>query len=106
MTELSFAQKAVIHAEAIGDAIRERDRQRFSEGFTLDRDDLYQTPALAQAAACYTDPDGGKPPARWPWKRAWWKPKTRRQDLVRAGALIIAEIERLDRAAKREELGK
>jgi len=35
----------------------------------------------------------------WTWERAWWKPTTRRRDLVKAGALILAEIERLDRAA-------
>jgi hypothetical protein len=37
----------------------------------------------------------------WPWSVQWWKPKDRRRDLVRAGALIVAEIERLDRAAAR-----
>jgi hypothetical protein len=37
----------------------------------------------------------------WPWSREWWQPKDRRRDLVRAGALIVAEIERLDRAASR-----
>ena len=38
-------------------------------------------------------------PFGWPhtWDASWWKPKDRRRDLVRAGALIIAEIERLDR---------
>jgi hypothetical protein len=35
----------------------------------------------------------------WPWEDKWWKPKDRRRDLVRAGALIVAEIERLDRLA-------
>lgn len=35
----------------------------------------------------------------WPWSGEWWKPKDRRRDLVRAAALIVAEIERLDRAA-------
>lgn len=34
---------------------------------------------------------------RWPWPSKWWKPKSQRRDLVRAGALILAEIERLDR---------
>lgn len=29
----------------------------------------------------------------WPWSMTWWKPKDRRRDLVRAGALIIAAIE-------------
>lgn len=39
------------------------------------------------------------PPRNWPWHRVWWKPSTRRRNLVKAGALILAEIERLDRAA-------
>jgi hypothetical protein len=33
----------------------------------------------------------------WPWGGNWWKPKGRRRDLVRAAALIVAEIERIDR---------
>jgi len=35
----------------------------------------------------------------WPWAEKWWKPKNERRDLVKAAALILAEIERLDRAA-------
>lgn len=38
----------------------------------------------------------------WPWDREWWKPKDRRRNLVRAAALLIAEIERLDRAEDKE----
>lgn len=40
-------------------------------------------------------------PDAWPttWAEDWWKPKNPRRDLVRAAALLIAEIERLDRAA-------
>jgi hypothetical protein len=38
-----------------------------------------------------------KIPALWPWGAHWWKPKTGRRDLVRAAALLVAEIERLDR---------
>lgn len=38
-------------------------------------------------------------PRLWAWHSRWWKPKDRRCNLVRAGALIVAEIERLDRAA-------
>jgi hypothetical protein len=34
----------------------------------------------------------------WPWADKDWKPKDRRRDLIRAAALIVAEIERLDRA--------
>ena len=36
----------------------------------------------------------------WPWEEQWWNPKNPRRDLVRAAALIVAEIERLDRAAQ------
>lgn len=41
----------------------------------------------------------------WTWDRSWWKPTNRRRDLVKAGALILAEIERLDRAAPEAEGG-
>jgi len=33
----------------------------------------------------------------WPWDSRGGSPKTRRHDLIRAGALIVAEIERIDR---------
>ncbi|HHW2459226.1 TPA: AAA family ATPase [Pseudomonas aeruginosa] len=35
----------------------------------------------------------------WPWDEQWWKPTSARRDLVKACALALAEIERLDRAA-------
>jgi hypothetical protein len=54
------------------------------------------------------DDDGGgrgdEAPS-WSKQIAWWKPKDRRRDLVRAGALIVAEIERIDRAAARKAGG-
>lgn len=34
-------------------------------------------------------------PIGWPWAAEWWKPKTPARDLVRAGALCLAEIDRL-----------
>ena len=37
----------------------------------------------------------------WPWAEKWWKPGERRRMLVKSAALILAEIERLDRAAER-----
>ena len=36
----------------------------------------------------------GITPPHWPWALNWWKPKDRRRDLIRAGALIVAELER------------
>lgn len=40
-----------------------------------------------------------KAPKNWPWNAEWWKPSDRRRNLVKAAALILAEIERLDRKA-------
>ena len=41
----------------------------------------------------------------WPasWDDENWKPKDSRRDLIRAAALIVAEIERLDRATSLPE---
>jgi hypothetical protein len=41
----------------------------------------------------------------WPskWAEHWFKPKDPRRDLVRAAALCIAEIERLDRADAKKQ---
>jgi len=36
-------------------------------------------------------------------ERGWWKPKGPRRDLIRAAALIVAEIERIDRRAPTPE---
>jgi len=40
-------------------------------------------------------------PANWPWARKWWKPKSPIRDLVKSGALIAAEIDRLQRESER-----
>lgn len=86
---------------ALADIAAERRRQIEVEGWTPANDAAHSLGELAQAAACYADPSvrPDRPPANWPWHSKWWKPKDRRRDLVRAGALIVAEIERLDRLA-------
>lgn len=85
------------------DVLRERLRQKEVEGWTPEHDDEHDEGELAMAAACYAyQADAsvqGAPPFGWPWDREWWKPGDRRRMLVKAGALILAEIERLDRAA-------
>lgn len=83
------------------DVIAERERQKQAEGWTSEHDDRgHPNGELALAAACYVlhGAEEAAPPA-WPWSWTWWKPKNRRRNLVRAAALLIAEIERLDRAA-------
>lgn len=97
---------------ALRDVVAERTRQRAEEGWTEKHDDAHTDGSLARAAACYilTDdwPGPGIPDSvhrHWPrsWSWSWYKPKDRRRDLVRAGALILAEIERLDREEQRKK---
>lgn len=88
---------------AIMDILAERTRQIAVEGWTPEHDDDHVDGALANAAACYAygeiiDTQTGY--HLWPWSDDWWKPKDRRTDLVRAAALLIAEIQRLDRRAR------
>lgn len=87
------------HTDAAMSVMAERDRQKSAEGWTPEHDDEHSTEELAFAASCYATADQDEPPpAVWPWAREWWKPAGRRRSLVKAGALILAEIERLDRA--------
>lgn len=89
---------------AILDVIAERQRQQSVEGWMPEHDDEHCNGELAMAAVCYINEtetvnrNGGKPWG-WPWDASWWKPNARRRNLVKAGALILAEIERIDRAA-------
>lgn len=82
---------------------RERERQIEVEGWSANHDLQHDCGELAVAAACYAvdhtdakvtyprdDPEG----SGWPWGEEWWKPKDTIRNLVRAGALIAAEIDR------------
>lgn len=89
---------------AARDVLAERQRQISVEGWTPEHDDRHTTGALATAAGCYAmftlAYPPGDPVSFWPWSPSWWKPSDEsRRNLVKAGALILAEIERLDRAA-------
>lgn len=98
-------------SNASRDVLAERERQISVEGWTPRRDDRYDTGEMAAAAAAYAQhaalqAAGAQGDAlhipyieTWPWARKWWKPSDARRNLVKAGALILAEIERLDRAA-------
>ena len=114
---------------AWADVLAERRRQIEAEGWAPEHDDKHTRGDLTAAAAnyaamaclalnasCLTVCPDERPPLtglgysagwpygrqyalNWPWKRSWWKPGGVRRMLVKAGALILAEIERLDRAA-------
>lgn len=117
---------ADVVTNAARDVLSERKRQIEVEGWNATHDDEHQGGhgALATAAACYAMHAGidaaigsGETqqhartqahefvPKHWPWEPKWWKPKDRRRNLVRAAALLIAEIERLDRRAARDADG-
>jgi hypothetical protein len=90
----------------INEIAAERRRQIEDEGWSSQHDDQHSDAAMARAAACYalnrSGWDWSSLRQYWPWDCGWWKPKNPRHDLIRAGALIVAEIERLDRLARRE----
>ena len=78
---------------------QERLRQQAEEGWTEEGDDKYKAGEMARAAACYALGTSSSLISRiWPWAQHWWKPTTRKRNLVKAGALIVAELERLNRA--------
>lgn len=79
----------------LADIEAERFRQMSAEGWTAEHDDTHTDNQLSRAAACYAIGNIGY----WPWDLDWWKPTDRRRDLVKAAALIVAEIERIDRLA-------
>lgn len=88
---------------AARDVLAERQRQVEQEGWTPARDDQCDDRELAMAAAGYIMAgklETAPRPKHWPWPIEWWKPRGLRRNLVRAGALVLAEIERLDRAAQ------
>lgn len=86
--------------------VAERERQLNAEGWAPEHDDQHAPGELAAAGVCYAlahaagiPEDPARTPAAWPWDTEWWKPKDMRADLVRAGALLAAELDR-DRRAR------
>lgn len=81
----------------------ERDRQR-GMGFTAEHDDAHNDEELGRAGAYYATPASMRDDiVASVWPQGWeFKPSfNRRYELERAGALIAAEIDRLDRMDER-----
>ena len=98
--------------QAERDVLAERQRQISVEGWSEDHDDEHAHGVLARAAAsyalmaaaCESEHPGiiswlsNEAMSVWPWDAKWWKSTDTRRNLIKAGALILAEVERLDRA--------
>ncbi|WP_147402987.1 hypothetical protein [Enterobacter sp. R1(2018)] len=114
-SKLEIAENRIAELEsrplsaAVADVLAERQRQKESKGYTERRDDNYLPGVLNLAGAAYAVSVSALPDAMrraqrlWPWPDAGKylksSPKEPRAALVKAGALILAEIERIDRAA-------
>ncbi|WP_175898245.1 ead/Ea22-like family protein [Burkholderia cepacia] len=111
-TEIEVATRAYTTNDttAIRDVIFERRRQIEVECKETGRDDQYTDGELPEAAVAYALSaavwDFDTATSYWPssWAGCWYKPTTPRRDLVKAAALIIAEIERIDRDPGDESL--
>lgn len=103
------AESVPAMSDAARDLLAERARQVQEEGWTPEHDDEHSCGEMAEAAACYaasarvpTSTKRRQCPGYWPWAAKWWKPSDQRRDLIKAGALILAELERIDRATRKQ----
>lgn len=100
--------------EALSLIIEERQRQVSAEGYTPQHDDMYEANELTRAAQCYELHHRDRSyfrrsqftvpvPKLWPWHASFWKPSpdNRIKELVKAGALYLAESERIKRKIDR-----
>lgn len=90
--------------------INERLRQVQEEGYEASHDDQHVKGEIAIAALCYAQAareNSSTPSTWWPWDLKYWKPGNpttpvdRERCLIKAGALIYAEIDRLNRVGVR-----
>ncbi|EPP3315851.1 hypothetical protein ACT9D3_002578 [Salmonella enterica subsp. diarizonae serovar 50:r:z] len=83
--------------DALRDVIAERQRQISVKGWTPEHDDTYIGCELAAAAISYIEPVEAE--NYWPadWHDCSFRPSDYRRNLVKATALLVAELERLDR---------
>jgi len=88
-------------------------RQKEVKGYTPEHDDTHVNGELAEAAAAYAVPNGHHFRHKdiswkvdeisrfdiWPFEESAFKPtpENRKKELAKAGAFIVAEIERLQR---------
>lgn len=89
---------------AFMDVLAERRRQVAEEGYSPESDAELTDYQLPRAAACYVLAASGvarhKSTLFWPFAQPMKVAEQRRRNLIKAAALILAELERLDREAE------
>lgn len=92
--------------DVLRDVIAERQRQVSVKGWTPEHDDTYTCGELSGAAISYIEPMEAV--FYWPaeWHDDSFKPSDERRNLVKATALLLAEIERLDRISAASALSE
>jgi hypothetical protein len=90
--------------DGVGLIIAERERQKAKEGYSDAHDDTHGDFEMMRSAVAYALHAGGFTNAsdHWPFGSCEWKPSVADpvRDLVKAGALIAAEIDRLQRLSR------
>ncbi len=108
MDQRTHCESLKAPSQALTSVAEERHRQVERHGFDQSRDDNYQRDELLRAAETYlaagtmeriTAAAVVRLASRWPWHQSTLKLADRRRNLVKAAALIVAEIERMDRAS-------
>lgn len=100
----TWLEPSSIYAE-----IDQRRQKQIAKGYDAAHDDQHTKGEIALGAAAYCQ-SAAKPklyqkkpgaaftfPTCWPWKSSEFNPKNPREDLLNAAAMIVAEIERIDR---------
>lgn len=114
-TELAKAfRREKTKMDAVALIAKERKRQIREEGWTTEHDREHNPEDLPLAGSCYAE-DAARnlalmsnglalrsqgTPTSWPWDNKWWKPTPYDpvRQLVKAGALIAAAIDRIGEA--------
>lgn len=100
--------------QIVTERMRQSSRSQHGEGFTPEHDDAYVDCSLVLAAQAYAEAarrqvlggdavEVGSVARYWPWDAKWFKvDDDPMRNLAKAGALIAAEIDRLQRLAAKK----
>ena len=85
--------------------------KQISKGYDASHDDAYTASQLPHAALAYIQVasipvEHVEVPFYWPWASSMFNPEGERANLIKAAALLVAEIERMDREDATRVCGK